>query len=506
MRYLLVALAMAGSSAAAQQHDNAPLSAIDWLSESVALPEKPAREVEAPVTQSASAPTVTVTALDSPTPDATGILPPSITGLPRDLWSGSLTDDLATQLRSHPRHTLPALIDFLTMLMLAEADAPIDAGLEGKLLQVRIDTLLGIGAIEPALSLLEAASPETPALFQRYFDIGLLTGTEDDGCRVMQERPSIAPTATARIFCLARSGDWNAAALTLNTHRILGDMTEEEDLLLTLFLDAEFADGADALPRPSHVTPLIYRMREAIGDPLPTARLALAFAYADLRSNIGWKTQLDAAERLAKAGALPASQLQDVYTSRRRSASGGVWERVEAFQEFEEALKARDANELAETLPDAWDAMVAIKAEVPFASLFAEDLSAMSLNSGAADLAARIGLLSKDYELAAGDTALVDPFLAALARGVPQEQGTTDPDRLAVQAAFNGAIPPTDLMAMAQNGQIGAALLKGLALVQRGIDGDRNALTRGLAFLRAAGLEDLARRVALQFLILERQR
>lgn len=55
---------------------------------------------------------------------------------------------------------------------------------------------------------------------------------------------------------------------------------------------------------------------------------------------------------------------------------------------------------------------------------------------------------------------------------------------------------------MSQNGQTGEAILRTIATVQQGLDGDRIALRDGLATLRALGLEDVARRAALQYAIL----
>ena len=57
------------------------------------------------------------------------------------------------------------------------------------------------------------------------------------------------------------------------------------------------------------MTPLLFRLHEAIGEPLPTGNLPRSYAVADLRDLAGWKPQLEAAERLAVTGALPANRL-----------------------------------------------------------------------------------------------------------------------------------------------------------------------------------------------------
>ncbi|MFT5271404.1 MAG: hypothetical protein ACI85V_001421, partial [bacterium] len=61
------------------------------------------------------------------------------------------------------------------------------------------------------------------------------------------------------------------------------------------------------------------------------------------------------------------------------------------------------------------------------------------------------------------------------------------------------------LHAMAQNDQLGEALLRTIALMDVGVAGDHQTLTEALVFLRSVGLEDVARRASLQLLLLERQ-
>ena len=492
------------SAAPLVAQESTPMSAIDWLSESVTLPQPVIQAPETPITDTAAVPEITVTALDDPSPDRIGLLPSDITGLPRNLWSGSPTMTLSRAIADLPTFDLPALQEFATVLMLAEADAPLDGGPDGLLFLARVDALLAMGRLDQALSLLEAAKPETPALFRRYFDIALLTGNEDDACEMMQDRPAVAPTVTARIFCLARSGDWNTAALTLNTNRLLGDLGEEEIELLTLFLDPELAEGS-AIPMPERITPLVFRLREAIGETMTTRSLPIAFAHADLRSTTGWKAQLDAAERLARAGSLPATTLQALYGSRTPSASGGVWDRLDAFQRFDTAMGVKDPIAIARTLPPVWEAVKTIKAEDLLAQLYAQDLQSVPLTGEASDIAGKLGLLSEDYEITATNGS-VDRYLAALAQGRPEDIPTTEAVEQVIQSAFLGEELPEDLVKQAEDGQLGIALLSGLSLVQQGAEGNYTALTQGLAFFRHVGLEDLARRTALQVLILDRQR
>ncbi len=148
---LVLMLAAAGSlaqDAAAEE----PLSAIDWLSKSVAMPQTPPGRP--PITSGGTPGPISVAPIGGTSLDAIGLLPVARTGLPRDLWGPSPSEDLARLLTAERVDTLPAMQQFLTTLLLAELAPPADSDRSGKLFLARVDKLLDMGALEPALSLL----------------------------------------------------------------------------------------------------------------------------------------------------------------------------------------------------------------------------------------------------------------------------------------------------------------------------------------------------------------
>jgi hypothetical protein len=497
-------------SALAQTAPDAPLSAIDWLSQSVTTP--PTAAAIPPVSKGSVPEEVSVTVLGGPSADAAGLLSPQVTGLPQSLWGIGRREDIIKLVANERADTLPALRSLLLTLLLAEADPPADSqesgGGTGALLLARVDKLLDLGALEQARALLDVAGPERPDLFRRSFDVDLLTGNEDQGCKTMVAAPGLAPTFPARIFCLARSGDWNAAALTLRTGQALGFVTDQEDALLSRFLDPDLYEGEPPLIAPQPVTPLDWRMFEAIGEPLPTSTLPLAFAHAELRPTAGWKAQIEAAERLARAGAISPNLLLGLYTERKPAASGGVWDRVAAFQRFEAALSANDPRAIERALPEVWARMTEAELEVPFAEIYGERLRTMDLPGDAGQIAFQIGLLSPSYEQVANDrttTDLHDRFLIGLARG--QMPSDLPPDSLAraIAPAFDGTAPSETMIALLDQTRLGEALLLAIKDIELGVQGDLPAVTDGLALLRRVGMETIARRTALELVLLERR-
>lgn len=496
-----------------------PLSAIDWLNDRSPLPPVPDRGVSPPlagalplsepaVTDSAVTPDVTVTPLDSAGLDAVGLLPSSVSGLPISLWQGSRTDELVRLLTQPGRPGLPAMQALLYTVLLAEADAPLDAGRDSLLLQARIDALMRLGAVEPAQAMLERAGPEHPALFSRWFDATLLTGAEDTACAALVRAPHLSPSYAAQIFCTARRGDWRGAMLTLETASALEAMPAFEADLLARFMDPELFED-EPLPRaPVRPSPLVFRLYEALGEPLPTAPLPRAFAVAELRDTAGWRSQIEAAERLASSGALAPNRLLGLYSERQPAASGGMWDRVAAVQRFDAAIRASDPEAVERTLPRVWAAMLAADLGVAFASLYSPALIQMALDGPTGELAYRIALLGPDYEkaaLALGEAYAGMAFTTAIARGQVSESTPNGLVQQAIKDGFTATQAPAPMQALLSEQRLGETILRAIDMVQRAAQGDPADLGNGLATLRAIGLEDAARRAALQLILLDRR-
>ncbi|MFC3167895.1 hypothetical protein [Paracoccus fontiphilus] len=476
VRLLPVAVALALAWPAQGQQ---PLSASDWLSGSVRGPDressawrpgdKPPPDVPGapgpkPVAATGEVGSVQVTRLGNGNPDAVGLKTPRKAGLPPDLWEGSTTTALAEMILRTPARlpAMNALLDRVLTTQFApptQADAP-----QGALFLARADRLLDAGAVDRAQALLIAAGPSNPEIFRRLFDIALLEGDEGRACDIMNTTPGIAPSFAARIFCLAQTGDWAAAAISLHGAETLGLLDQRQAVLLTHFLDDAYVDSGEALPAPDRMTPLDFRIHEAIGQPLPTSALPIAFAHSDLRMNNGWKARLEAAERLARAGAIAPNMLRALYSEQKPAASGGVWERAGAMRTLEAALAGGDPSP---ALPHAFDQFRGAGMADVLAAMVAADLP-----EGGEGRSAEIAVWLRQWQGLPTPVPLVlDPALKA-----------------------DGVQPPDT--------QKGEALLAAMADVDAGLDGDLPRAGRGLAMIRALGLSAEADLAAAQLSLL----
>ncbi|MFV0294201.1 MAG: hypothetical protein ACK5II_13730 [Paracoccus sp. (in: a-proteobacteria)] len=514
---ILILGALLSVPALAQQ---APLSASDWLrrhgntqipGNSSAwrpgdpIPRDAARlrasavsdqqdQTTADIATSAGAVPVGVRRLGATDPDGTGIISARQAGLPDTFWNGT---NLDTALRMiHARPALPASSQVTIRVIEAQLPPPVtpSGNSGGAFFIARADQLIERGILPSAMAMLQGAGQDNAATFQRLFNLSLLLGSETQACMQMHEAPGIMTDPAARIFCLAQSGDWSAAATLLAGARQLNMIDPEMGDLLARYLDDSTTDSETILSPYEPMTPLAFRLHESIGQPLPADTLDLKYAWTNLDQRAGWKAQLEAGERLARARALPTTRLHQLYSAQRPAASGGVWERAAVIQALDAALATSDPVRIGPSLTNAFQHMEKAGLRDAFAAMMAPRLRPEELTGNAARLALWLRLWNGETDASQAPEDELDAALLALATGGQPE--ALSPALGALAPVFATDLPPTpdpnDQIAFAP------ALYGALADADAGTQGDFTRAARGIQTLRQLGMIADARRIATQ--------
>lgn len=514
----LALLGVAGPAPAAE----APRSVISWLSNVLGTPEEP----QAPEAQGPSRPEdgpllpfdgggIEVSSLDDPVRDGVGVLNAGSLGLPRDFWGATPADEVRRMIYDTAPAGVPAARDLYRDLLMAEAEPPAGAGPRDGVLLARVDALMAAGMLDQADALLTRAGVTDPELFRRAFDIGLLTGRADARCAELRDSPALSPTLPARVFCLARLGDWSAAALTLNLGREMGTIPEDEAALLARFLDPQLYEGDPPPPVQQPLTTLDYVLREAVALPRPTGALPLAFVVPDAADDAPWRGRIAARERLVREGAMEPSVLFAAYRAGEPAASGGVWERAAAAQALDFAFATTDTAALAEALPDADSLFASVGLRTALARVYARQLAAQPKERFTAALRQRIGsllMLAGDREAAAGwlpdNNDATNRLMTAIALETddfPPPRALTALEKEVARGLTTDQAPTADAATVARlmgEDRLGEAILRTLALLAPGPEIDPVDLSAALYLLRKAGLSEVARQVAAETLLL----
>jgi len=444
---------------------------------------------------------ITVSPLSSNNTDSVGLLPPSATGFPVSLWRQSSVADLDQILGviAPPKHA--AIQGLFFNLLLAEADRPsaaMNTPQDGSFLELRIQKLIELGAIDPAFALLERAAPVPPSLVPLLFDVTLLAPNIGPACPQILGLPSDGKQDASRVFCFARKGDWLTATLVLDIAQALGTIRPQTAALLHQFLETNAQDDVAAqLPPPAQVNPLEFRLFEAIGAPLPAELLPRAFSVADLSGDNGWKAQLHAAERLAETGAIADNTFLGIYTKYPPAASGGIWDRVRSFQKLDQALQSRNVDIIGPALDQAWTHFRATNLKSQFANIFAPALLESDLKGSDRIMAAKIIMLSRHYKRAVPMLGGQDRFLAAIARSDFSGVSPHSTLEQAIFAAFTQPRVPVSTQSLLAQGKLGEAILTAIVKFEKGAEGDMQDLLESLSTFLLVGLDDIACRAAI---------
>ncbi|WP_424928199.1 hypothetical protein [Amaricoccus tamworthensis] len=499
---LRTGLATAGILLAVPAWANDPRSAIPWLSESVsetgAVPEQSGNSAF-------GVEEVTTTVLSNAAYSTAGILSPQDTGFNADIWGPTDAATALTLVREHGGRGVPETIRLFKRILLAATPTPGSTEDGRDIFVARLDRLLELGALEETEALIGMTGAEDPAIFRRWFDVGLLSNHADAPCRELRRKPTLSPTLPARIFCLARGGDWGAAEITLTMGQEVDAFDPAQHALLARFLDPELFEEEPAPEAPDPLTPLDFLMREAVGLPRPAARLPLAFLHFDLDEHAPLRIRAEAAERLVLATTVSPEVLFEAYRSAKPAASGGIWDRVAATQDLDAALADSDQADLPDAILAADEVFTERGLRSAFAYAYGPQLSEIDRQSLPQD--AQFAVL--DLLLLAGETDLTDipadypnKILVDLANGQTPQHLTKDPVSTAVKNAFaptgDPSIRDVRLQRMLREKRQGEALFAALDLLQGGTDLAPDSLRSALLLLRKAGQEETARKIAIQ--------
>ncbi|MGB0661892.1 MAG: hypothetical protein ACPGNV_17180 [Mangrovicoccus sp.] len=394
----------------------------------------------------------------------------------------------------------PAAQNLALSLLLAEADSSVSNGdLLGDLLAARATALIRLGALPQAEQLLiRAGAQHLPQIFDLWLNAALLLGTEDKPCRHLAEQSSLSSDLVLRSFCLGRAGRWSTAELTYQTGVALGAISGLEAQLLAEFLDPDLAEeNAQDLARrsmPTPPSPIVFRIFEALGRPLETLHLPLAYAWSDLRPEIGWQAQIRAAERLSRRAVLDPNFSLGLFTAEPPAASGGAWDRLRALQDLESAI--RTGGDASQPLIIAAARYKSAGLEPAFARMIYSQIQDLTLSPKAQNTALRLAILAGELPDAPAESAPIELRLAhALAADTTLPEDLKGSFHQALARSFTASAP-------AVQSRIGESLLASLTLLAPDSVADFEDISGALSLMRSAGQDSRARWIAAQLALL----
>ena len=328
-----------------------PMSAIDWLAEKInAPPDFYTLSNEKLEDFEKVDNGIKINQLPGISKNSIGIFGGTRLGLPFSIWSNESETLIASKVEKIPVSRLFHLNRFLKRILLVEADPPItdqDSKYSGRdFLRARLLKLITMGALDDAEALIETSQPTSdPALVDIWTDIAFLTRRLDGFCDMVLQSHNVQVLPSHRIICLARSGDWNAAALALATYSSIGEINDTLEPLLINYLDHEAELKVERKKSCELRTPALLYLCEISGIRTPDHKLSVKFLYSNLGRTNSLRKRIAASERFVQSGAMDPNILFSTYKIKQPSASGGIWERARIIQELDKNFNIQELNQ-----------------------------------------------------------------------------------------------------------------------------------------------------------------
>ena len=319
-----------------------PMSAIDWLAKKINDPpvfytypseidENSNIEIEKMV-------------LPNISKNSIGIYPSIKIGINSDIWKNNNEIEISTILKKIRISDLYYLNRLLKRILLIESDPPIiavDEKFSGTIfLRQRILKLIQMGALDDAEALILDAEPIfDPNLTDLWSEISFLTYRFERFCKAILNGYHNSLDPAHKIICLARSGDWNAAALSLATYSSINEIDSDHEKLLINYLDHEAELEIINKDKCKEDKSVIIYLCNFSNINMQFPNYGVKFLYNNLGRGKSIRSRIVASEELVKSGALNPNILFSTYKIKQPSTSGGVWARAKLVQELDRIIQ-----------------------------------------------------------------------------------------------------------------------------------------------------------------------
>ena len=319
-----------------------PMSAIDWLAKKINDPpvfytypseidENSNIEIEKMV-------------LPNISKNSIGIYPSIKIGINSDIWKNNNEIEISTILKKIRISDLYYLNRLLKRILLIETDPPIiavDEKFSGTIfLRQRILKLIQMGALDDAEALILDAEPTfDPNLTDLWSEVSFLTYRFERFCKAILNGYHNSLEPAHKIICLARSGDWNAAALSLATFSSINEIDSDHEKLLINYLDHEAELEIINKDKCEEDKSVIIYLCNFSNITTQIPNYGVKFLYNNLGRGKSIRSRIVASEELVKSGALNPNILFSTYKIKQPSTSGGVWARAKFVQELDRIIQ-----------------------------------------------------------------------------------------------------------------------------------------------------------------------
>ncbi len=275
-----------------------------------------------------------------------GIISAKNTTFPDNLWNRSDESVLAKKISEIPDLKLASANKVFKRLLILDTDPPINTignkNMGSLFLISRIDRLIEMGAIDEAETILDYIKTPNYDLLKRKIDIASITGRLRGTCKKVRRHFNSPDILKFKIICLAREGDWNAAAILFSVASTLKIFSSTEKKLLLNFLDPEINVKIGKEEIKKTLSPVNFYLSLSRGSLFNTKDLSPKYAYTLSSAGNNLMERIQSSEKLVKNFSMNSHHLFSLYRSAGQNDYNKKNSLINSVINLDKAFKGND--------------------------------------------------------------------------------------------------------------------------------------------------------------------
>ncbi len=321
------------------------ISTSKWLNSKIedkpvftVLPEKPKKF--SPISK------VEESSLGSVNLNSIGIISAENTSFPTSLWNRSDESLLAKKITEIPELKIASANKIFKRLLILDTEPPINTignkNMGSIFLLSRVDRLIEMGAIDEAEVILDYIKNPNYDLLRRKIDIASITGRLQETCKKVRRHFDSSDILKFKIICLAREGDWNAAAILFSVGSTLKLFSSTEKKLLLNFLDPEINVKIGEEEMKANLSPTNFYLFLSRGVFFNTKDLSPKYAYTLSTEGNSLMERIQSSEKLVKSFSMNSNYLFSLYRTAGQNNENMKNELINSVINLDNAFNGND--------------------------------------------------------------------------------------------------------------------------------------------------------------------
>ena len=420
--------------------------------------------------------------------------------LPYYYWSWSKIEDLTLKVDSIYFEPKAQLRELIVSVLTSEMPANIEILKEANLYIARLNKLLELGQYKEAQTFINIYDPNLTLSYQQQFELNLLKGNDTLACSQSRIEGTKNNTLKQKIYCLNHEGKQSEARIVFETAKILNKIEDYDTYIIELLLNSKEFAQSYIIDIKNNLSILDYIILQKNDIKIEDKFIPTSFLFYNLSQTYDIEKKLIISEKLAKFGIISNLQLFKFYKESDIVNDKALIKRKKCVNELELSILKQSSDDIRQNLVKCLSLFQKIGLSSDFSKYYRTTVLA-EVNSGwETPTSVKMLLLSKDYSSLKTELTENSNFNSAQSialNNFTKLNGLTAFEK-SITNVFKNPKYKAQNASLIDQGKIGEVIISSIILLE---SEDLNEMQDGLIALIQVGLTDVAKDIAIKFLL-----